>query len=106
MWKPKYDASSAHVESVLGFSQAKQHKKWPLPHYPIGPCQANSWPSPINVPHHPDSCPVAAPPKKKTRRIKFFLHRYGAKKTKKSTEDGSLHGQAKKSARGGGTNIF
>jgi len=56
--------------------------------------------------HHLDSCPATTPPKKKTKKIKFFLPWCGIEKTKKSTEDGSLHGQAKKDAKGWGTNIF
>ncbi|KAM2172888.1 hypothetical protein ACFX1R_037786 [Malus domestica] len=59
----------------------------------LGPCQTESWPLPVDVPHHLDDCPVAAPPKKKTRRIKFFLHRCGPEKTKKVTKDDHLHGQ-------------
>ena len=54
----------------------------------IDPCQADSWSLSAGAPHHPDGCFVAAPPKKKTRRIKFFLHQCSAEKTKKSTEDG------------------
>ncbi|KAM1643789.1 hypothetical protein ACFX2K_013576 [Malus domestica] len=103
---PCHTTSLAHAEPILGFNQVEQHKQWPLPHHLLGPCQVDSLPLPADVPHHPNGCPVAASPKKKTRRIKFFLHRCGAKKTKKSTEDGSVHGQANKSARGGETNIL
>ena len=103
---PCHASSSAHAEPILGFNQAEQHKQWPLPHHLLGTCQADSWPLPADVPHHPDGCPEATLPKKKTRKIKFCLHRRGAEKTKKSAEDGSLHGQAKKSARGGGKNIL
>ncbi|KAM2674225.1 hypothetical protein EV2_015445 [Malus domestica] len=60
--------SLAYAEPILGFSQAELLKQWPLPHHLIGPCQVDSWPLPADVPHHPDDYPVAAPPKKKTRR--------------------------------------
>ena len=66
---PCHATSSAHAEPVLGFSQAKQHKQWPLP---------ADWP----LPHRPDGCSAAVPPKKKTRRIKFFLHRCGTREDK------------------------
>ena len=103
---PCHTTSLAYAKPAIGFSQAEQHKLWPLPHHILGSCQANFWPLPADVPHHPDSCPVAALPKKKTKKIKFFLHWCSAEKTKKSTENGSLYGQAKKSDRGGGTNIL
>ncbi|KAM1723628.1 hypothetical protein ACFX13_022257 [Malus domestica] len=79
---PCHATSSAHAKPILGFNQAKQHKQWPLPHHLLGPCQADSWPLPADVPHHLDGCPMVAPPKKKIRRIKFSLHRCGAEKTK------------------------
>ena len=68
-------------------------KQWSLPQYLIGPCRADSWPMPADVPHHPDGCPAIALSKNKARKIKFFLHRCGTKKTKKATKDGPLHGQ-------------
>ncbi|KAM1048311.1 hypothetical protein ACFX1X_027773 [Malus domestica] len=66
---------------------------WFLPQYLIGPCRADSWPMPADVPHHPDGCLAVAPSKKKTRKINFFLPQCGTKKTKKATKDGFLHGQ-------------
>ena len=90
---PNYATSSAHAKLILGSSQAKQPKQWPLPQHLLGPCQADSWPLPADVSHHPDGCPATAISKKKTRKINFFLHRCGTEKTKKSTKYGPLHGQ-------------
>ncbi|TQE13811.1 hypothetical protein C1H46_000442 [Malus baccata] len=41
---PCQATSSAHVEPILGFNQAEQHKQWPLPHHLIG--HAKSTPGP------------------------------------------------------------
>ncbi|KAM1695213.1 hypothetical protein ACFXTN_026882 [Malus domestica] len=77
----------------LVLAKSNSLKQWSLPQYLIGPCRANSWPMPANVPHHPDGCPAVAPSKKKTRKINFFLPQCGTKKTKKATKDSLLHGQ-------------
>ena len=90
---PNYAISSAHAKLILGFSQAKQPKQWPLPQHLHSLCRADSWPLPADVPYHPDGCPATALSKKKTRKINFFLHRCGTEKTKKSTKDGPLQGQ-------------
>ena len=36
---PNYATSSAHAKLILGSSQAKQPKQWPLPQHLLGPCQ-------------------------------------------------------------------
>ncbi|KAM1716548.1 hypothetical protein ACFX11_024504 [Malus domestica] len=77
----------------LVLAKSSSLKQWSLPQYLIGPCRADSWPMPADVPHHPDGCPAIALSKKKARKIKFFLHRCGTEKTKKSTKDGLLHRQ-------------
>ncbi|KAM1012515.1 hypothetical protein ACFX2C_042757 [Malus domestica] len=81
------------AQAALGSSQAKLPKQWSLPRHLLNPCQANSWPLPADVPHHLDGCPAIALSKKKARKIKFFLHRCGTEKTKKSTKNCPLHGQ-------------
>ncbi|KAM1611925.1 hypothetical protein ACFX1Z_000660 [Malus domestica] len=77
----------------LVLAKSSSLKQWSLPQYLIGPCRADSWPMPADVPHHPNGCPAVAPSKKKTRNINFFLPWCGTKKTKKLTKDGPLHGQ-------------
>ncbi|KAM1253847.1 hypothetical protein TB2_041816 [Malus domestica] len=62
----------------LVLAKSSSLKQWSLPQYLIGPCQADSWPMPTDVPHHPDCCPAVAP---------------STKKKKKATKDGHLHGQ-------------
>ncbi|KAM1400413.1 hypothetical protein ACFX2F_027694 [Malus domestica] len=77
----------------LVLAKSSSLKQWFLPQYLIGPCRADSWPMPADVPHHPDGCLSVAPSKKKIRKINFFLPQCSTKKTKKATKDGFLHGQ-------------
>ncbi|KAM1038150.1 hypothetical protein ACFX2C_032876 [Malus domestica] len=78
---------------TLVLAKSSNLKQWSLPQYLIGPCRADSWPMPADVPHHLDDYPEVAPSKKKTRKINFFLLQCGTKKAKKATKDGRLHGQ-------------
>ncbi|KAM2059156.1 hypothetical protein ACFX16_031653 [Malus domestica] len=81
------------AQAALGSSQAKLPKQWSLPRHILNPCRASSWPLPADLPHHPDGYPAIALSKNKARKIKFFLHWCGTKKTKKATKDGPLHEQ-------------
>ncbi|KAM1137550.1 hypothetical protein FF1_035498 [Malus domestica] len=52
----------------LVIAKSSSLKQWSLPRCLIGPCRADSWPLPADVPHHPDDCPTIALSKKKTRK--------------------------------------
>ncbi|KAM1672484.1 hypothetical protein ACFXTN_037373 [Malus domestica] len=63
---PRHFLALCRTNPLLQSSPAAQAMV--LPHHLIGPCQADYWPLLADVPHHPDDCPMAVPPKKKTRR--------------------------------------